>query len=233
MISIIVPCYNQGSYLKDCIESVLDQDVQGELIIINDGSTDNSLEVAKKYAEKRPDIVKVITQTNRGLASARNTGIMNAKFSWVLPLDADDKLEPGALERISEVINSETDPNVDIIAPSFKTFSSSDETIILLPQPKLEDFRAGNRIAYCSAIRKTALKAVGGYSPKMVEGYEDLHLTMNLLSRGSKITTIPEVLWMYRTKSESMWTKITPEIHDKLLAQINKDVPEAQLNFKR
>lgn len=230
MLSVIVPVYNQAQYLKECIDSVLDQNVQGEIIIVIDGSTDKSLEIAKQYEKDRPDIIKVINQVNKGLASARNTGIMNTyPFSdWLLPLDADDKLKPNAIEKIEEKIKE--DPMVDVIGLSLRTFGTSDEEIILMPEPKLEDFRTGNRLGYCAAIRKAALMEVGGYSPKMVEGYEDLHLWCNLLVRGKKIITIPEVLWMYRTKEESMWTK-AKEYHQKLIDQINFDVPEAKLNF--
>ncbi len=171
-----------------------------------------------------------MSQINKGLASARNTGIMNMVFNeWFLPLDADDILKDNALEEIIRTINY--NPEADIVAPSLKTFGTSNEQVILMPDPKLEDFRTGNKIGYCAAIRKSALLEVGGYSPRMVEGYEDLALWCDLLSRGKKIITIPEVLWLYRTKEKSMWKDITPEIHKKLLAQINKDVPEAQLNF--
>lgn len=230
MISIIIPNYNQQDYLSDALDSTISQIkvVPYEVIVIDDGSTDNSLEIAKKYEKENPFLIKAVSQVNKGLASARNTGIMNAKFDWILPLDADDALQENAIQKSIEAIKK---TDADIIGLSFKTFGTSNEQIILMPDPKLEDFRSGNRLGYCSVIRKSKLLEVGGYSPKMVEGYEDLHLWINLLSRGAKIITIPEVLWLYRTKEKSMWKDITPEIHEKLLTQINKDVPEAQLNF--
>src|SRR3990167_2888452 len=83
-ISVIIPSYNQASYLPDAIESVLTQKVAPhEIIVVDDGSTDGSLEIARKYA------VKVIVQVNKGLPSARNTGIMNATGDYILPLDAE------------------------------------------------------------------------------------------------------------------------------------------------
>lgn len=228
MISVIVPVYNQADYLEECLDSVLDQNVQGEVIIVIDGSKDGSLEIANKYQAERPEVVRVINQVNKGLASARNTGLMNAKYDWCYFLDADDKLAKGGLDKVIEAIND--NPDADIISGSLKTFGSSSQEIILMPNPKLEDFRTGNRIGSSSCVRRSALLAVGGYSPRMIEGYEDLHLWIDLLSRGSKIVTIPEVVWLYRTKAESMWTD-SLKYHDKLLAQINKDMPEAQLNF--
>lgn len=227
-MTIIVPVYNQAEYLDECIESILDQGVQGEIIIVNDGSTDKSLGIARQYEHDRPDIIRVIDQVNKGLASARNTGIMNARFDWCLFLDADDKLAKGGLGKIVQTIKDH--PEADVVSGSFKTFGSSNLEILLMPNPKLEDFRTGNRIGSSSAVRTSVLKAVGGYSPRMVEGYEDLHLWVNLLSRGSKIVTIPEIVWHYRTKPNSMITT-AQQHHAKLLAQINKDMPMAGLEF--
>lgn len=234
MLSIIIPVYNGAEWLAEAIESALLQRIQSynddnslfysipEIIVVDDGSTDDSLKIANRYIG-----LKVVSQVNKGLASARNTGIMNARYDWVLFLDADDKLLPGALNHIL----SKTEFLIDVIAPSFKEFGLSGAEVILMPTPKLEDFRQGNRIGYCAAIRRSALLEVGGYSPRMVEGYEDLHLWINLLIRGKKIITIPEVLWMYRTKEKSMYRDITPDIHQKLIGQINKDFPEAKLQF--
>src|SRR3990167_779686 len=227
-MTIIIPSFDQELYLSEAIESVLDQNVQAQLIIVDDGSTDNSLAIAKKYETDRPDVIRVISQVNKGLSSARNTGIMNAKYDWCLFLDSDDMLADGGLEKIIKTINDH--PEVDIVSGSFKTFGTSNQEIILMPNPVLNDFRTGNRIGSSSAVRTSALKAVGGYSSRMVEGYEDLHLWVNLLTRGSKIVTIPEVVWLYRTKPESMWTD-SLKYHAKLLAQINKDMPQAQLQF--
>lgn len=225
MISIIIPVFNMQDYLAETIESAWQAKSKGitfEILVVDDGSTDDSLRIAKRYP------VEVISQTNRGLASARNTGIMNASGDWCLFLDADDMLLEKALIRISQAIIEY--PDADVIAPSLKTFGTSNQEIILMPNPKLEDFRNGNKIGYCAAIRKSKLLEIGGYSPRMVEGYEDLHLWINLLSRGAKIITIPEVLWLYRTKVESMWTK-AKEHHNKLLGIINHDFPEAKLKF--
>lgn len=222
MITISIASYNQQDFLPDAIESALSQTKPCEIILCNDGSTDNSLEIAKKYP------IKIIDQVNKGLASARNSIIMNMTGDWFLPLDADDILQDNCVEKILETI--EANPDADIIAPSFKTFGTSNEQVILMDNPTLEDFRSGNRIGYCAAFKKSALLEIGGYDPEMKWGYEDLSLTCQLLARGKKIVTIPEVLWLYRTKAESMWTK-AKEHHQELLDIINRKVPEAQLNF--
>lgn len=226
-ISVVVPSYNQAQYLPECIESVLGQGLQPyEIIVVDDGSTDNSLEIARKYP------VKVISQTNRGLSAARNTGLMNATGEYILPLDADDKLCEGAISRIQEVID---ETNVDIVSPSFMEFGIRNQMVILMPNPTLEDFKTGNRVGYCSAIRRACLLEVGGYSPRMMEnipgkggiyqGYEDFALWFDLLSRGKQIVTIPEVLWMYRTKEHSMINDAQAH-HEELMGQIVKDFPQ-------
>ena len=219
MISIIIPSYNQQEYLADAIESALSQTVTSEIIVIDDGSTDNSMEIAQSYEKYG---VKVIQQVNKGLASARNTGIMNAKGNWILPLDADDILLDNAVSMIAEGLRKSHD--ADIIAPSFKEFGVRQTDIVLMENPTIEDFKTGNRIGYFSAIRKSKLLEVGGYSPKMVHGYEDLHLWINLLFRGAKLVTLKDKLVLYRTKEHSM-IHDSIKHHDELMAQIYKDFP--------
>lgn len=217
-ISIIIPSYNQAPFLREAIESALNQIIPCQIVLVDDGSTDDSLAIAKSYIP----LITVISQVNKGLASARNTGIMWAHGDYILPLDADDILEPNCVEKILEIAEK---TNADIIAPSIRCFGMGDQVTTLIKNPTLEDFKIGNRIAYCSAIKLSALMAVGGYSPRMIEGFEDLHLWINLLTRGNKIVTIPEPLVRYRIKEQSMITEANKH-KDKLMAQIYKDFPE-------
>lgn len=222
MISVIIPSYNQEEFLPDCIDSVLSQTVTPEqIIIIDDGSTDHSLEIARKYG-KENSIIKVVSQINKGLSSARNTGIMWATGDYVLPLDADDILLPNCLEILTKVIK---ETNADIVAPSFKEFGISNANIILMSNPTVEDFKTSNRIGYCSAIKIDALLEVGGYSPRMIWGAEDYALWFDLLKRGKKLVTITDILWLYRTKENSMWTE-TAKHQDEFMFQIIKDNKE-------
>lgn len=223
-ISVGIPCYNQAQYLSEAIESVLTQTYKPhEIWVCNDGSPDETRYVAKQYG------IKYIEQVNKGLASARNTILMNSApdTDFILFLDADDMMTENCLQRIADTIAE--NPDADIIAPSFKCFGKYQDEIILMSNPELKDFKflngqPQNRIGYFSAIKKEALLKIGGYSPKMTFGWEDLHLTINLLSVGKKIVTIPEVLILYRTKEHSM-------IHDanahstELRTQIFKDFP--------
>lgn len=88
LVSVIITCYNHGQYLKTAIESVLEQDYENlEVIVVDDGSTDDTMQVAKKYPN-----VKYVHQTNQGLSSARNTGIERSNGAYLIFLDADDWL---------------------------------------------------------------------------------------------------------------------------------------------
>ncbi len=214
-VTICIPVYKQAEFLPDAIESALAQTVPCEIIVVNDGSTDNSLEIAKKYP------VKVISQTNRGLASARNTGIMNMMGDYFLPLDADDILMENAAERIIEVIK---ESKADVVAPSFKTFGTTNRTVILNVLPVLSDFLTANRIGYFSAIKKEVLLEIGGYNSKMVHGYEDYDIWIDIFKRGKVLAVIPEVLVLYRTKETSMLTEAQKH-HEEIMEQMRWNHP--------
>lgn len=225
MISVVIPSFNQGEYLEDCIESVYSQTLQAhEIIIVDDGSSDDSLEIARRYEFKEfPMIespVKVINQVNKGLASARNTGIMNATGDYVLFLDADDMLAENAIERFTKEAQ---ETNADIIAPSFKEFGKSEREVIL-GKFTIEDLKIANRLGYFSLIKRSALLECGGYNPKMKWGWEDFALWFDLFSRGKSITVIPDILVKYRVKERSMIHEANTHAEE-LWAQIKKDFP--------
>lgn len=105
-LSIIVPVYNVADYLAKCLDSLLAQDLpqnEYEIIVVNDGSTDNSGEIAQKYADKYANIT-LITQANQGLSVARNTGIARAKGKYIQFVDSDDYLEENVLNKLIEQI---------------------------------------------------------------------------------------------------------------------------------
>ncbi len=219
-VTISISSYGQAQFLPEAIESALGQSYENiEVLVVDDGSNDGSLEIANSFTESG---VKVIRQVNKGLASARNAGIMSMRGQFFLPLDADDILLPDCVKELVRVAKA---TDADIIAPSFQTFGLAQENVILMAAPTIDDFRVANRIGYFSMIKRSALQEVGGYSPKMVEGYEDYHLWFNLLSRGKRIETVPQPLVLYRTKQESMWHDAKKH-HVKLMEQIYKDFPQ-------
>lgn len=219
-ISVIIPLCNQEQYICDALDSVLDQSLHPhEIIVVNDGSTDSSLAIAKGYESKG---IRIIDQVNKGLASARNTGIMNATGDYILPLDSDDIIIEECIERIVEKIE-ETD--ADIVAPSFKAFGKYNTEVMLSDGLRVEHFLDANRIPYCSAVRRSALLEIGGYNPKMVFGWEDYDMWIDLLKRGKTIATINEILFLYRTKEVSMITEANKHAQE-LTQQMRMNHPE-------
>jgi len=224
-ISIVIPSFNQSEYLEDAIESCYNQSMPAcEILVIDDGSSDDSLEVARRYEFREfPGVespVRVISQVNKGLPSARNTGIMNAKGDYIQFLDADDMLMENAIARITQEINQ---TNGDIIAPSFKEFGKSERDVILTGFT-MDDLKLANRIGYFSCVRKSALLEVGGFSPRMKFGFEDWHIWFDLFRRGKTIAVIQEILVKYRVKEKSMLYEANQH-SEELYAQIKKDFP--------
>lgn len=119
LVSIIVPTYNVKHYIRECIESILNQTYKNiEIIIVNDGSTDNSMYMIDDYVTSI-DKIKVINQENQGLSAARNSGIEKAKGKYVAMIDSDDKIKP---DFIKNLVKTAMQTNADIVRGSFRDF---------------------------------------------------------------------------------------------------------------
>lgn len=213
-VSIIIPCYKQAHWLKDAIESCLFQTVPPlEIIVVNDGSPDNTSEVARQYKQ-----VKLIEKENGGLSSARNAGIKEAKGKYILTLDADDKLHP---DFIKKTIGLD-----DIVGTAQQEFGDSN-TLWHPPHkhPTHANFIPNNCINCCSIYLKEIWEKVGGYDESMRKGYEDWFFWMKAVKLGYKVTTIDEPLFYYRKHGRSMVNDARDnhnEIYKYMIDNINK-----------
>ena len=109
MISVIIPLYNKEPIIERSLQSVLSQDYDDfEVVVVNDGSTDRSADIVRSINDPR---IRLIEQENGGPSKARNTGTKNAKGEWILFLDADDELLPGAMRMFSTTIESYSNYN--------------------------------------------------------------------------------------------------------------------------
>ena len=121
LFSILTPCYNSAPFISETIGTLLNQDFDDwELILINDGSKDNTLEVISKYASQDARI-KVIDQKNSGVSVSRNRGIAEASGKWIVWLDHDDAFLPNALSELKELVLAFPDANCFIFPYSAKT----------------------------------------------------------------------------------------------------------------
>lgn len=198
-ISIIIPCYNQAQYLDECLQSVLEQTYSNwECIIVNDGSPDNTEEVAKEWL-KKDSRFKYVYKENGGLSSARNVGIKEAKGEWILPLDADDKIAKDYLLLASERFGED----YKVIYGKAEKFGD-ESGLWLLPDFNLETLSKFNMI-FCSAFfRKTSWEKVGGYDENIKLGWEDWDFWISLLKEGGNVYRIDKVCFYYRIKKNSM-----------------------------
>lgn len=214
LLSVIMPVYNTEKYLKESIESILNQSYKDfEFIIINDGSTDNSLNIINNYAQLDGRI-KVISRENKGLVYSLNEGLNIAKGKYVARMDADDVSLPERLKKQVDFL--EKHKEIDILATKASVIGDATEVIKSKNEEKLnmlfksEDAR---KILlnywYCLAhpsimFRKSILEKLQGYKEYKSE---DLDLWLRALKANFKIYKLNEKLIEYRIHKESKSNK--------------------------
>lgn len=199
-VSVIIPCYNQGEFLPEAVESVLSQTFDDfEIVIVNDGSTELAT-VACCNSFDDPKI-KVLNTTNKGLATARNNGIRAASGTYILPLDADDKIGPSYLREAVGFIEKHSD--VGIVYCNARLFGAIDGDWQLPEYHLLEMLR--DNIIFCTALfRKRDWQKVGGYDPAMIYGWEDYDFWLSLIESGLQVHRLEGRYFYYRVNSDSM-----------------------------
>ena len=135
IVSVVMPVYNTAKYVQAAIDSVLTQTFRNfELLIIDDAGSDESIALCRAYDDPR---IRIISQSNRGLAGARNTGIRNAKGQFIALLDSDDLWEPQKLERHVEHLRSA--PHVGISYAASKLIDDDAQLLRIVQRPKLKN----------------------------------------------------------------------------------------------
>jgi glycosyltransferase involved in cell wall biosynthesis len=205
LVSIIVPCYNHAHFLPETLQCVLEQTyLNWECIIINDGSTDHSEEVAEKWIEKDSRF-KYFYKENGGLADARNFGIKCSNGKYILPLDSDDLIAPTYIEKAVSVLEKHTE--IGIVYCKALLFEGQNG-IWHIPKYKFKRHLTHNTI-FCTALfrRKDFDKTIG-YNKNLIFGYEDWDFWLSLIEIGIRVFRIPEYLFSYRIRSQSMRNSI-------------------------
>ena len=193
LVSIVIPAYNYGHYLNEAIESALDQTYDNiEVIVVDDGSTDNTKQVALRYP------VTYIHQYNQGAAVARNSGLTAARGEWFLCLDADDKLKPDYVEKCMQV------PDADIISTAMQYFGDKKGVHTFKDKPNYYDFCYNNHIHCASMFRREVWEKVGGFDSALGSVYDDWDFWVGATKLGYEVKTIPQPLFMYRKHGKSM-----------------------------
>jgi predicted O-linked N-acetylglucosamine transferase (SPINDLY family)/glycosyltransferase involved in cell wall biosynthesis len=217
--SVIITCYNYGKFLRDCVRSVARQTFQEfELVIVNDGSTDDSLAVAqaclKEFSALR---ISIVDQPNSGQpALARNAGIRQAKGTYILPIDADDQIAPGYLAEAFKVFDA--NPAVDLVY-SDSIFDDGKSRTRKIPgrfEPKA--LSAANQLVYCCVYRRALWEKIGGYRNN-VRGYEDWDFWLAASLTGARAAYIPCVGLLYNDKASGVYSQ-TVAHHQTRTAQV-------------
>lgn len=224
-VSVVMPAYNARRFLAPALDSVLAQTHTAfELIVIDDGSCDGTLETARDY-ERRDRRVRVFTQPNRGIAHTLNRAVSLARYEWIARMDADDVMEPVRLARQLAFLSA----NPDIAVASCLVRYIDEEcrpvgegrSPFTTRQAVARYVRKNRLIAFNhpgSIIRKEALLDVGGYRPEFVP-VEDIDLWNRLIERGHEALVQPEFLLRYRVHSQSTVGRKVAET-DRLLAWV-------------
>ncbi len=208
LISVVIPCYNQGKYLEEALQSLARCDQRlFEVVIVNDGSTDAyTNQYLAGLDSKR---YKVLSQQNLGLGEARNNGIKIASAPYVLPLDSDNTIEPEYLTKSIGIL--EQDPAVAVVYGNARYFG--EKTGILKPGPfNLQKLMLGNYIDACAVVRKTVIAEVGYYDNMKIMGYEDWDLWLRIAFKGYLFHYVDEALFNYRVRSQSMMRNLNANI---------------------
>lgn len=207
-VSVIIPCYNQGGFVNEAVDSVLAQSYEDfEIIIVNDGSTED--ETNSVLANFDRPKTRIITTSNHGLAAARNNGIREAAGTYILPLDADDFIGPTYLEKALRVL--EQNSELGIVYCRAMLFGAV-EGPWGLPEFSLQTMLLDNCI-FCSAVfRREDWIRVGGYDETLIYGWEDYDFWLSLLEIGRQVYQIPEALFHYRVSQDSM-VRARPKQH--------------------
>ncbi len=220
-VSVIVPCFNHGHFLADAIESVLGQTYGNiELIVVDDGSTDDTALVARAFGDK----LRYVHQANRGLSGARNTGIQAASGDFLLFLDSDDCIET---ELIARVIQAATEhPDGHIFHAGWHYIGRSRElqnTVRATPidGDAVESLLQGNRFPPCAVvIARNMVDRVGEFKDDLRAG-EDWDYWTRAAILGAKFVAVSDVHGLYRrypgtmsTDHQRMWHSGLRVLHD-------------------
>lgn len=241
LISIIIPMYNVEDYVSECLSSILNQTYKNiEIIVVDDGSNDESAKIVKKIS-KKDSRIKYKFQCNSGVSHARNQGIRLSKGRWISFVDPDDILEENAIEFLLE---SNSLKNIDIVIGDFSylkdkkiiTVENYDRNCIFdkenIKEIQLQLFskrisalkgNIGDRIGapWAKLYKRSFLIENNLFFEKCLFNSEDIYFNLLALEFAENVSYINKPVYIYRLNEESLTKKISPEIITQVLLFIN------------
>ena len=213
MISVIIPVYNTEKYIDECITSIVKQTYKDfEIIIVNDGSTDNSLQICYDWAKKDSRIT-VINQSNQGVSATRNTGIANARGEYLYFVDSDDYIESNLFADVMSVFEN---TNADIVSFGAQKIYNDGRVEIcdkiydgtMTSVQAVEKLMSGDMKDYLWArvYKKETFKDI---TFPVGQNFEDTATTYKVFLNAKSISFIPKVYYNYRVRLNSIISEMS------------------------
>lgn len=239
-VSVIVPVYNVETYLRDCLDSLLAQTIDHELmevLLINDGSTDSSLKICKEYAELF-SMFKVFSQENAGVSTARNLGIKNAVGKYIMYLDSDDILTPETVKSVTDFFDIKYD-QVDLVTYKLLKIKNNVKFPLNFRYKYLTatDVYDLNEYPYISQTNMNiAVKNKNNiYFDTSLTHAEDQKYITEILASKMKIGFVNDALYQYMVRDDSVsgsssyafyfWESVVTNYYEKLFDKYEGNVP--------
>jgi glycosyltransferase involved in cell wall biosynthesis len=224
LVSIVVLCHNYGRFLPEAIESTLTQDYASlEVIVIDDGSTDDSLAVASRYE----DGIRVLTQPNQGLARTCNRGAREAGGEHCVFLSADDVLEPSYVSELTAAL--ERTPEASFAYCSARLFGAQSGVAPARPFSAFSLIRGRNYINGSALTRRADYLEAGGYPEDLPEGaFDDWDFWLTMVERGHRGTYVPKPLLRWRRHESGSKDPTSRGASEVETARIRQRHPELQ-----
>lgn len=201
-VSVIMPCYNDGKYIMEAIDSIVKQTYQNwELIIVDDGSDDE--ETKRIINEIQNPKIKVFHTEHLRPAGARNYGIQKAEGTYILPVDSDDRIHEEYMEKAVKMI--ESNPRIGVVYCKAELFGEKSGSWNL-PDYSFKHMLLDNIVFVTALFYKSDWEKVGGFNTSMAQGMEDYDFWLSILGLEREICQIPEALFYYRIKPVSRTT---------------------------
>lgn len=217
LVSVVIPCHNSSLYVEETARSVLAQSLDAiEIVFVDDGSTDDTVAVIEAFiASVTPMRCRLLKQRQSGVAAARNAGIAASAGRYILPLDADDLIEPLMLAHGVSVL--EQHPDVSIVYGDRRDFGDFDQ-IWTAGRFELARLKYFNQLTYCALFRRSLWQSVGGYRSN-VDGFDDWDFWIACAAKQATAVHLPQPYVLHRRRRDSrLWTLIGQ--YEQLFSQI-------------
>ena len=204
-VTVYIPCHNYGRFLAQAVESVLEQSYEDwELIVIDDGSVDETAEIADRYATLHPDRIRILRHAPaRGLQACANLALEAARGDYIMRLDADDYLDESAVLVLATYLDSH--PDVALVYPDYTYVDEQGEILGVENRKKIgEEARLLDLPAHgaCTMVRKRVLKSVGGYNENY-DAQDGHELWLKVVHR-FQVANVSTPLFYYRRHGDSV-----------------------------